>query len=101
MTLTLELHPEALAESEETARFYAARDATISTAFTVALESALFDIMTHPEAHPAYLHGTRRLVMGRFPFSVVYSIEEGSILLIALAHMHRRPGYWRGRLRAC
>ena len=96
--MNLDLHPEALAESKEAASFYGARSSSISRAFTEELEYALFEILQHPEAHPEYLHGTRRLVLRRFPFSVVYSIEQNSVLLVALAHMSRRPGYWRKRL---
>jgi hypothetical protein len=42
--------------------------------------------------------GTRRLVLRRFPFAIVYRLAGEFVLVLAIAHMRRRPGYWRGRL---
>lgn len=41
--------------------------------------------------------GFRRAVLRRFPFSLIYSEEPTEIVIIAVAHQKRRPGYWRGR----
>ena len=38
----------------------------------------------------------KRIVQG-FPFSVIYRVWEDHIYLVAVAHHHRRPGYWRER----
>jgi len=34
----------------------------------------------------------------RDPFSIIYRVESGRILIVAVAHGHRRPGYWKSRL---
>jgi len=34
-----------------------------------------------------------------FPFRVVYVVLDGAVIVVALAHMRRRPRYWRSRLR--
>jgi len=60
-----------------------------------AAESA---IVRRPEAWPSFEHGTRRYLLRRFPFSVVYRIEPTRIVIVAMAHFRRRPGYWRSRL---
>jgi hypothetical protein len=49
-----------------------------------------------PERWPAHLHGTRRFMLRRFPFSVVYRPHEDFVEVVAVAHAKRRPGYWRG-----
>ena len=41
----------------------------------------------------------RRAVFPRFPFSIIYAEESDSILVVAVAHQKRRPGYWRARLK--
>jgi toxin ParE1/3/4 len=41
---------------------------------------------------------TRRLVMRRFPFSVVYLDDPDLITIIAVAHSKRKPGYWKDRV---
>jgi hypothetical protein len=55
-------------------------------------------VKQHPEEWMTYLHGTRCYLFDRFPFALVY-IERGEkIIGIAVAHLKRRPGYWRKRL---
>ena len=44
-----------------------------------------------------YKHGTRRVFPTKFPFSVVYAVRETEIVILAVAHFKRRPGYWRER----
>ena len=33
----------------------------------------------------------------RFPYTVIYSLRDEQIRVLALAHEKRRPFYWRGR----
>jgi hypothetical protein len=44
------------------------------------------------------LADTRRVLLRRFPFSVVYAADSDVALVIAVAHHSRRPGYWCKRL---
>ena len=39
----------------------------------------------------------RRIILARFPYSLIYSIESERIWVIAVAHHRRRPGYWQER----
>ena len=48
---------------------------------------------------PPYLHGTRRVVLNRYPFSVVFRERLHDIQIIAIAHAKRRPGYWAKRVK--
>lgn len=98
MTRTLDLHPEALAEAEAAAQYYAARNINASVAFSDALLAAIAKIERAPHIFPARVHETRRLLLRTFPFSVVYVFDEQSIFIIAVAHGSRRPGYWISRL---
>lgn len=40
----------------------------------------------------------RRCRLRRFPYSEVYTQEGAELLVLAIAHQHRKPGYWRNRL---
>jgi plasmid stabilization system protein ParE len=40
---------------------------------------------------------TRRLFVARFPYQIVYRVRPGEIVIVALAHLKRRPGYWKHR----
>jgi plasmid stabilization system protein ParE len=87
----------AIAEAEDAAAWYSERSLQAHQAFRQELRQAFESIAEAPERWPRYLHGTRRVVLQRFPFSVVYRLLEGTPQIIAIAHHKRRPGYWRKR----
>jgi toxin ParE1/3/4 len=93
----VELHPAALAEAEEAAAWYAERDPRVAALFAEELETALDRIADAPHRWPVYLHGTRRVRLTRFPYLVAYREEPTRILVVAVAHAKRKPGYWRNR----
>ncbi|MDO8677812.1 MAG: type II toxin-antitoxin system RelE/ParE family toxin [Acidobacteriota bacterium] len=97
MALDLEYLEEAVIEAEAAAEWYAARSATAAAGFEAELAEAESAIRTLPNAWPPYDHGTRRYLLRRYPYGVVYQIERTRILIVAVAHGHRRPGYWRDR----
>ena len=51
---------------------------------------------------PTLLHpergGSRRMLLGTFSFKVVYAAESEAIIMAAIAHTSRKPGYWKGRM---
>ena len=40
---------------------------------------------------------TRKLRLGKFPYSLVYRVSDDVITVLAVAHQSRKPGYWQGR----
>jgi toxin ParE1/3/4 len=42
--------------------------------------------------------GVRRFVMSRFPFALPYLVIEEQVVVLAVAHLRRRPGYWLRRI---
>jgi putative addiction module component (TIGR02574 family) len=40
----------------------------------------------------------RQFVFERFPYSIILAYPKGELVVVAVAHQHRRPGYWRKRL---
>jgi hypothetical protein len=41
----------------------------------------------------------RRIIVPRFPYALLYRATSDRILIVAVMHLHRRPGYWRSRVR--
>jgi len=60
------------------------------------LERALGSIVEAPMRWPLKA-GTRRYVMRRFPFVLVYRTLDSTVEVVAIAHGRRRPGYWKSR----
>ncbi|MBI4477746.1 MAG: type II toxin-antitoxin system RelE/ParE family toxin [Acidobacteria bacterium] len=98
MARELEYLDEAVDEAEAAARWYAERSAAAAVAFSDEIDAAEAAILQLPEAWPRFEHGTRRYLLRRFPYSIVYRVEPNRVLIVAVAHGHRRPGYWKSRM---
>jgi plasmid stabilization system protein ParE len=99
VTLTLEIHPAAQAEAEAAARYYAERNPGAAVAFTRELDVAIGEIEQSPHSFLRHVHGTHRILLRSYPFALVYRFDQERILILAVAHGSRRPGYWAARLR--
>lgn len=98
MIPTLEILDDALADAEDAARWYAELSDAAGGAFVDELEHAIAAIQRMPASWPRFVHGTRRFLLKRFPYSIVYRANDHRIVIVAVAHAHRRPGYWRERV---
>jgi plasmid stabilization system protein ParE len=94
----LDLHPEALEEWKSAVAWYLERNETAAVNFVAEVDQAIELIAASPQRWPKGLHGTRKFVLQRFPFAVVYREKDTGIQVLAIAHGHRRPGYWKNRL---
>ncbi len=98
MPRELEYLEEALEEAEAAARWYAERSSAAAMGFSDELNAAESAISQLPDTWPSFEHGTRRYLLRRYPFSIIYRVESDRLLIVAVAHGHRRPGYWKMRL---
>src|SRR5262245_51116970 len=98
--MKVRLHPEARAELIEARNWYYERSPISAVAFAHTVDQAVSRIKAAPKTYPLGDHGTRRLVLQRFPFNIYYRIGETDILIVAIAHQKRGPGYWAERTRA-
>jgi toxin ParE1/3/4 len=55
-------------------------------------------LMAAPDRWPAGEHGSRKFVLRRFPFAIFHRQRQAVIQVLAIAHGHRRPSYWKDRL---
>ncbi|MGH8618013.1 MAG: type II toxin-antitoxin system RelE/ParE family toxin [Burkholderiales bacterium] len=86
-------------ELDEAVAWYNAQVRGLGDTFLVEVLRVLSLVERYPRAWHPLGESTRRCRLSRFPYGVVYAVEPEEILVIALAHLHRRPGYWRERLR--
>lgn len=91
-------HPDASAEALVAHDRYATASLAAGEGFQNELESARQAIARHPEMWSHYLFGTRRYLMHRYPYVIVYRLTDERIEIIAVAHGHQRPGYWSDRV---
>lgn len=90
---------EAETELWETVLYYEEQQGGLGGEFIREVRTALQMIQRAPEIWPARARGMRRYLIARFPFLVHYRDEAERILVVAIAHGHRKPGYWTDRIR--
>jgi toxin ParE1/3/4 len=93
----VEVHPLAADEAEAAERWYRERNDTASIRFRRELDRVVGLIAERPEAAPPYVGNTRRFLLRRFPFFVVYRVFSERVQVVAVAHARRRPHYWLQR----
>lgn len=96
--LPIEYHPEARLELIGALEWYSDRSLESAQKFNQQIEQAQDAIQKDPNAWAVYLHGTRRYLLKRFEYVVVYRVLDDRIQFIAIAHGRRKPGYWVDRL---
>jgi len=95
---SLEIHPAALAELKSAISWYLEQNRAAADNLVAEIDRAIDLITTSPRRWPVGDLGTRKFVLRRFPYAVVYHERESAVRILAIAHGHRLPGYWKNRL---
>lgn len=93
-----QFHPKARAEFEKSALFYNEKFPGLGLEFAAEVQTAVAFAFAHPEAGTPVSDRFRRVVVRRFPYSVVYRSKGDRIYIIAVAHQRRHPNYWNDRV---
>lgn len=96
--MRFEFHPEALEDYQQSVNWYAPRGTALSEGFMLAVEDAIFRVTEAPERWRVIEEDVRRCLTRVFPYGILYTIESDYILIVAVMHCGREPGYWRDRL---
>ena len=92
-------HPEALHEYTEAAQYYSKISPSLASAFVTQIENGINQILQYPQAWQPIETDVRRCLIKRFPFGIYYTVEENnSIIIQAVMHLSRKPGYWKDRI---
>ena len=91
------VHESADEELSAAAVFYESRETNLGKEFLEELSQVFYRIAEHPFSYSIHFDEYRRCLMRRFPYVVVFRIEGQRILVFAIAHLRRSPGYWRVR----
>jgi hypothetical protein len=97
--MPIDFLPEADQEMIEAARYYQSLSSGLGDDYLDEVERAVHSIATSPQTWPIFEGDFRRRLVKRFPFGVIYKIESDKILIIAIAHLRRKPGYWKKRIK--
>jgi plasmid stabilization system protein ParE len=87
-------------ELDNAIRWYGGQAPGLGDAFLIEVLAAIERIAHFPEAWHPLTEGIRRCRLSRFPYGLIYTVDNSDILVLAVAHLHRRPDYWRDRMRS-
>lgn len=91
-------HPEAQNEFASAARFYEDQRNGLGRDFARTIQRTYARLLESPAAGAPFGRRLRRVLVPKFPYGLPYRVEVDRIHVIAVMHLHRRPGYWRSRL---
>ena len=81
----------------QAAQFYEERRPGLGFRFIRAVEDISKEIGRLPDAGSPLGQKDRKRAVPRFPYNVVYRIEQERVLVLAIMHQRRKPGYWKWR----
>lgn len=84
-------------EMEDSVRYYELEYTGLGDKFKEEVRMAALRIATYPQAWSIERGDVRKCLLHKFPYKLMYSVEKDHILIIAVAHQHRKPDYWVSR----
>jgi plasmid stabilization system protein ParE len=86
-------------EFQDSVRWYDSRRSGLGAEFFDTVVATIATVQANPEIGTKRAgHGkTRRVLLDRFPYQVVYHLGPDEIVIVAIAHLKRRPDYWKNR----
>ncbi len=96
--LPIDYLPGARGDFDESFDWYCTNSARAAVRFADAVDAALIKVSSNPTqfGSPDGIH--RECPVKRFPFRIVYRLLHERVLVVAIAHAKRRPGYWSDRV---
>jgi toxin ParE1/3/4 len=88
----------ALDELNEAIAWYNQQRPGLGDEFADEVDKTIARILNDPTSWARISRNARRCRTNRFPYGIIYTVEEDEVLIIAVMHLSRRPGYWKGRL---
>ena len=91
-------HEDAEAEFDRAVEYYEDSRSGLGLEFAQKVYSAITRVIQFPDAWSPMSKNTRRCLVSRFPFGIIYQMKSGYVRIIAVADLRRRPNYWWDRV---
>ena len=95
---------DARTELLEARNWYESKRLGLGSEFLAEVRRCVASVVQSPERFArvpklAKVRNIRQATVGRFPFSIIYRLQAEQIAILAIAHQHRKPTYWHGRMK--
>lgn len=91
--MTLKISQLAFLEIEDAKEYYNLQKPTLGDTFKNDVKRSIESIGKFPNLYPNITNDLKRTVLHRFPYSIFYAITNDTILVLSVAHQHRKPFY--------
>lgn len=95
--MNVELLAGAQIELDQAYAWYEGQQTGLGMQFLAEFDAAVNRIVAFPGAYRPFGDGVRRCLVKRFPYGILYGVDADKIIIVAVAHLHRRPDYWTDR----
>jgi plasmid stabilization system protein ParE len=85
-------------EVDDAVRWYDDQIAGLGQEFLDELDRAVRRAAAWPTSCPEIEHGVRRCLLARFPYGLIYGVDGETLVVLAVAHLHRKPRHWVERI---
>ena len=91
------IRPVAAAEIDEAFLWYESQRTGLGEEFLAEVNSTLDTVREMPELYAVVWRDTRRAMLVRFPYSLLYRLVNNQVIVVACFHGKRDPKRWQGR----
>ena len=95
--MKFQYHPEAAKELTSSIQYYDDKSVGLGAEFLDEIEECIAQVLTYPQSGSLLTNKSRRILLNRFPYEIIYDVSENVMTIIAVKHLKRKPGYWRSR----
>lgn len=88
----------AQSEVDDAVAWYDSQSRSLGIHFLDDLDRTVRRIAAYPLSSAKIEGDLRRCLLSRFPYGIIYGIDAETVIVIAVAHLHREPRYWIDRL---
>ena len=95
--MTYQFLPQAEQDLNDAVDYYETCQLGLGTDFLLEIRQTISRILEYPEGWTKVSEKGRRCLTNQFPYEIIYTLEERTILILAVASQHRHPDYWKNR----
>lgn len=97
--MRVEIHELAVREFDEATEWYNLQSEGLGRKFRKSVIGQIDKIKKNPDWYLIEEGEIRKAYVPKFPYKILFTIQgERSVIIWAIAHMHRKPSYWQSRV---
>jgi hypothetical protein len=96
--MKVRIHEMAVMEFEDAIQWYDLQSNGLGSRFKDATLRLIDKIKDTPKWFLKETKDIYKAYIPKFPYKILYTVEEDGIVIWAIAHLHRKPWYWQSRM---